>query len=357
MAAATVTSAPPKKKVLIKLPEKKIIVRGMTVARAGLKNNVEQFIPQIIEKDLNVVNTPKLKYEILSDQMVTLDHQKAAEYIDLPVFDGEREVAPATVQELYDQMRRKTFNPNSTMLATVLYNGVTYKLNGQHTCWAMIYMILGYFLTIREIRYKVNSSEQVRLLYSTYDRGRPRTNGHISKVFLVNAPATEGLCPSNLHKLASGYKLWRSTGDEFRRRVTPEQISAMVSREHPELFHRVGTYLQVEHGQEPEARRVAVLGAMFATFDKLPTKAPEFWTPVLGGLGLSAKSDPRYRLRDVLLRAMSRGGNMARGSKEGRRVLDTEDVYRMALDAWNKWRTGEVCRTALRVPKSRPRVL
>ena len=324
----------------------------LTAADMGLTQNPQQRIPQIATADLDLNDLGKLKFEIVSDKSVCLNHAKAAEYIDLPVFEGEREVADAHVQFLYDEMRKGTFNTFLVILSTAIYKNVVYKINGQHTAWALYYMPPSFSIEVREIKYRVNSEEQLKLLYSTYDRLKARSDGHITRVLLAGTPVTEGLWISIVSKVAGGCKYWAVDSEATRRRMSPDQVASMIQREHSDLFRLVGKYAQ-EHRNDTLLGRQPVMAAMFATFNKSPAKAPEFWDPVLTGMNLTAKTDARFALRETLLRITT--SKHISGGKE-RRLMNAEDTYRVCVSAWNKWRRGEPVKVALRAPDARPPV-
>ena len=324
-----------------------------TAQDLGLVNNPNQHVPQIKTGALDINDIQsigKLKFDVLSDKTVTLSTDKAAEYIDLPIFQGEREVSDTHVQFLYDEMRRGTFNPLLVMLSTALYENAVYKINGQHTCWAVINMPKTFSMQVREIRYRVTSKDQLKILYSTYDRLKARTDSHVAKVFLSDTAASEGIWSSNLSRLASGFAFWFIESPAIRTKTAPEQIASTIQYDHAELFRTVALFVQ-EHYQDKLALRQPCIAAMFATFERVPTKAAEFWGPVLTGLDISTKTDPRKILRDTFDRVSTRI------SSSDRRYMNNEDLYRVCLNAWNKWRKSESVKATLRAPDTRPKVI
>jgi hypothetical protein len=323
--------------------------KTLTPQEIGLVNNPDQHIPEVHSDSLGLKGLAKLKLDVVYDRQVPLDHAKAVEYLDLPTLASEREVVDAHVQFLLDEMRRGTFNPLLVVLSTVVCDGKVYKLNGQHVCWAVLFMPEGFSVEVREIRYRCTNEEQMKQLYATYDRLRARNDAHLAKIFLVGTEAVEGVWPSTTAKLALACKFWLHGDEKIRRRVSPDQLSAQIQRECPQVFRQVGLFHQTNH-EIPHMRRTPILAAMFATFQKLPTKAAEFWQPVADGLELTAKTDPRWVLRDMLLYANSRTV-----ATKKRRVYSTEDVYGLAIVAWNKWRRGEKAQMTLRVPSDRPK--
>ena len=328
----------------------------VTAESVGLVNNPDQHIPVVHKDELEYAGLAKLKFDVLSDGIVTLDTKRAAEYIDLPIFPGEREVVDSHVQFLYDEMLKGTFNHLLVVLSTAVLNGVTYKINGQHTCWAVVYMAgkkKDYSLQVREIRYRVANEEQLKLLYATYDRLKARSDTHVSKVFLIGTKAAEGVANKLLSKLTGGFKFWFIDSDEARRRISPEQMAALIQREHTQLFNTVGQFTS-KYLSNVIATRQPVLAAMLATFDKVPTKAPEFWTAVIEGLGLTTKTDPRYVLRESLMKVSTKVSKYtASNSKREKRYMTNEEMYRICISAFNKWRKGETSQAALRATKDR----
>jgi hypothetical protein len=309
--------------------------KSLSAEQAGLVNNPGQRKPTVKTDLLMVQGSGKLRYEVLSDQSVVLDHARASRYIDLPIFPGERKVSDTQVQLLYDEMRKGTFNELLVILSTAVFNGVEYKINGQHTCWAIEFMPEAFSLNVREIKYKVESQQQLKLLYSTYDRLKARTDGHCTTVLLVGTPVMDGINTSLITKLTAGLKFWHFEHECDRRRITPEQINAIIQNELPQLWRRTALELQEYYLEQKHVARFPVIAAMFATFDKVPTVAPDFWTPVASGIGLEKKTDPRLKLRDMLMQSA------LTATQTGKDHVPPEQMYRMCLQAWNRWRRGE----------------
>lgn len=281
----------------------------------------------------------KLKYEILSDKIVLLDHARAVSYIELPIFAGERDVIESHIEKLRDLMARGQFNENLVVLSTAELNGVTYKINGQHTAWAVFCMPPAFKLEVREIRYRVKSVEQIKQLYATYDQALARTSAHLTKLQLVNTPETEGLTSHIIQRLAPGVRFWLYHTDDERKRVSPEQLALRIRHEFADTFRRVAEFM-VQYPKARILRNRPVLAAILATYHKLPTRAEEFWGPVVGRLGLAEKTDPRYVLSEQLS-----GVTLNAGRRTGeRKQVDPETLYTICIQAWSKWRNGEAVR-------------
>ena len=191
----------------------------------------------------------------------------------------------------------------------------------------------------------MRDTAQLKLVYSTYDRLNGRTDNHLNKLILDGTNVMEDIWTSMLSKYISGMRLWHFEVDAERRRATPDQVCAVVQTEFPQLFRTVALFCQ-KHASEKDLLRQAPIAAMYATFNKVPTKAEEFWNPVLDGTGLDTKTDPRWWLRRHLQEV-----GIAAGARKT--AMNNEDLYRICIQAWNKWRAGEKCQTAIRPTKER----
>ena len=281
----------------------------------------------------------KLNYTVLSDSLVTLDEEKASSYIELPVFKAERDVTDSNVQKLYDEMMKGRFNPLLVILSSCEFQGVVYKINGQHTCWAKYYCGEDYCPKVREIRYRVETEEDLRQLYATYDRNMPRSDAHLTMVELANNHHLRDV-PNNVIKLVtSGLKFWNFPVQADRRRCSPQDLASLATEKHLKLFLAICSFVRdnIESNKDAQfARRVAVIAALFETFSKAVSPATEFWTPVVNGINLDSKEDARYQLRSFLLSVKLNSAS----SRRERSVTD-EEMYNHCIPAFNKWRRGE----------------
>lgn len=283
----------------------------------------------------------ELQFRKLSDRRIPLGPKRAEEYIDLPIFEGEREVSENHVQTLCDAMREGVFLSDSVTMATATLNGKEYKINGQHTSWAVIYMQKikpGFSLNVREIRYEVDSDEQLRLLYSSFDVNKPRSSGHLTQVNLAGTAELSGFSTNIKSRVISGFKFWKWGAMKGKRaassRQTPAQIAAVIREGYLPLFATVCEQF-AKHGADYNLLRGPAVAAMFETIHKSKAKAIEFWDVVATGLGLEDKSDPRYVLREWLQR------NSLKDNRVRQKASATpETMYRCCIQAWNHWRAG-----------------
>jgi hypothetical protein len=305
-----------------------------------------------VDPALNI--SAKLHYEIISDKKSKMTRARAFEFLELDTFEGERRVIDNHVQFLYNQWSTGRFMWEHVIIGVCLLNDKYYRINGQHTCWMRVNIDEGWFAKngympeVREITYKTKTEEDLRALYGTFDQNKIRSQGHIIRSALTGTSSTVDIWPSIISRLGQSMRLWLFEDNHVRRQVSGSDVAEIVSKEHSEVFRRVGLFSQQFYDGCPFSRRASVTAAMFATFDVAPKAAEEFWTPVLSGLQLQCKTDPRFQLRNFMM--------TTRQSMEGRfRAVSAEDAYRVCLMAWNKWRKGQEC-VKLMVVDKRPKV-
>lgn len=315
-------------------PEKKEKTPEVDPARVRFKTNPD------------LPNLPGLgapQYKVLVDRTIKLDHDRAFRYCDLPIFEGERQINQSHVQTLYDRMRRGSFNPRLVVLASCRFGGQTFKINGQHTCWAVVNMPSHFSMEVREVQFHVNTQDDLRSVYSMFDQNLPRTEGHLTKVRLVQTDLAEGLWTSLIGRLSAGLKFWVFETARDQRRYKDEETAALAHK-YKETFRAVAFTIQENSDDAGLVTRQPVIAAMFATFDKVPTIARGFWQTVIDGLNLTNRTDPRYKLRRYLQdSAISSPSKLT-----GKKAVEREAMYRVCIAAWNKWRKGEAALVAIR---------
>jgi len=293
--------------------------------------------PKITVKPVNQI-AESLKFEVVASRDIQLTHKRAYEFLELSTFPGERNVIEAHVQSLYNAFCAGRFIWEHVIIATCkcMADGKTYRINGQHTCWMRINAPENISAEVRFIEYAVETEEQLRALYSTFDQNKTRTPGHVVRSLLTGMGATADIWPSSINKLAAGMRLWQFEKPSERQTLAASEIAAIIETKYPELFRMVGLFQQQHYSDGPHARRAAVIAGMFATFNIAGGKAPEFWDAVLTGLNLNEKSDPRFQLRHYLLK---HGNSLSGGSDK--EASSPEETYRVCILCWNKWRKGE----------------
>jgi hypothetical protein len=306
-----------------------------------------------MKQKLNLKLTPhvaeSLKARLLKDEPINLTKTKAYQILEYETFSGERAVRENHVQMLFDEFRSGRFLwHNASVASAVLWqkNGSAaptqrvFRINGQHTCWMRVSIpddIDPPRAMVRELIYEVADMDQLRMLYSVFDRGAPRTNSHIGKVLLLDITTAAGIQPSYTPYLITGFKLWQW---EKRQDQTvkghPAEVAALLGDKFNDLFRIVGAFLQNHYSEWGPIRRASCVAALFTTFNKDPIRAQEWWSQVCSGVGFEQKTAPGLMLRNYM---------EAHNVKE--REL-AEEQFRVIINTWNKWRRGElvsICRS------------
>jgi hypothetical protein len=293
-------------------------------------------VPTVDTSPPRVANTQVLA-NLVSEKKVTLTHDLAFQHLELPGIDQERGVTTGWVQTLYDEMRQSRFCWEDVRLKTCTYNGKTYRLNGQHTCWAFTNMPRGYKAEVIAQHYRASTIEEMRAIYAITDVGKTRTTNHRTAVLLAGSDATQGVPVSLINRLTTGMVFWLYDNDKDRRRLQPADRAALVEQmDYGKTFRFVGDAVKDSLSTAKFFKRAPVMGSLFATYHKVPTLAHEFWGPVGDGLGLDSRTDPRWKLRHYLqTHGLSASGD------PGTKIVDAETMYRVCIQAWNKWRKNE----------------
>jgi len=263
----------------------------------------------------------EINYRVLSDSKVELTKELAQEFIEMPAFIGERPLRDSHVDYLVDQAKSGAFIPTQGSISTCIcgWDGQERRLNGQHTCWMRSYMPDNWPCRLQVIKYRVETENDFRKLYSSIDRGAPRTNGHIVNARLYGTSEFDGISKDVIKMLATGLRLWRfgdpgGTGE----RPTVDRIASTMQGEHlgislkvAELIRLLGIAERHPGRTGDHMRRGAVIAAMFATSDKNHSSSIEFWRTVVDGISISSVTRPA--VQTARIPAAARGGSRSRG--------------------------------------------
>lgn len=304
--------------------------------RLGLANP-DQYVPDDLR--LTAPKVPKLmaklKLDIVEDTTTTLTKEMAKQYIDMPILEAERDAKDKDVQAILDAMLLGYFNPTNVTLASCEWQGKEWKVNGQHTAWAVYLHPDEDFSVpyVRKVKYRVNTRDQLEALYGTFDRGKPRSATHVVSTYVAGKL---DVWPSLIPPLSQGMRHWQSPASH-KYTMSAESLAALMRNEYPDLVVRVGKFIKAHYPAicRDKLRQKCIIAAMYETFGATPTKAAEFWTPVVTGLEMRSQTDPRKQLRDGLLRMNSQS---RRSSKP---PWTSEEWYRICVVAWNHWRDGK----------------
>lgn len=274
--------------------------------------------------------------EMMSEEKRMLDVSLTSEILDASEkFVADRPLRQSHVDHLLREMRRGTFIESLVTLILCELDGAVYRMNGQHTCWATIYFAeeSNDLYEVKLQRWKAKSEHDLRRLYASIDRGAPRTKANVIQSYLVGTDGFARFSNRQIQEVSSGFSLWHWETAHERNMYGGEDIAHLMQTQFLELCTRVGgIYCQWSHRDQQYMMRAPVIAAMFATFQKVPRIAEEFWGVVSTGVGIQSENDPRHRLRNHLM-VFTVGNN-----SPGKKSQSAEEMYRVCLSAWNAFR-------------------
>lgn len=268
-----------------------------------------------------------------------LDHEFATELLQMKEFSPDRPLDDNHVAKLKQAMDRGTFLPEQVTIITCTCDKVEYRMNGQHTSWARLEMPPKYRCPVTVLRYAAKTDHDMRRLYASIDRNKPRSKGNIIISYLYDTEEWAGFSKGEVRLLAEGLGLWLEASQFQRSMRDGDDRAYLLMTKHYEVGLKVGRFLQNSHGRDNRHLfRSPVAAAMFATFDVSAAAALDFWNAVRDGTGFNIKTDPRLVLRNGLASASISKG---RGFAEGKKSVSAEEMYRWCLQAWNNWRQNK----------------
>ncbi|MFA5767054.1 MAG: hypothetical protein WC919_03975 [Candidatus Paceibacterota bacterium] len=294
--------------------------------------------------------------DILKRIEIVLTREKASEFLALKEFIAERSIKTQHVADLQKQMSRGLFRPEFVTVSTAYCqeDKQTYRLNGQHCCWAVFNLPSNFNpeYKINLIHYKCKTIDDVRILYSIIDRNLPRSTTTVVNSILFGRPGYEKYDQKVLNLVVAGFSTWKWESYKERTKFDIDAKCHIMDTEYHQLTHQIMDFYH-EYGQNRRhIRRASVAAAMFETFQKCAADAERFWESVVTGVGFESRKDPRLKLKEYLDQnwVCMRGG-----SDTSKKAVGQEEMYRKCIKAWNKFRNGEECVCLSLCSKSRQR--
>lgn len=277
--------------------------------------------------------------KMMKRSAIELNHDFATWLLELPEFDPDRPLDNGHVVQLKQAMDRGTFLPEQVLIVTCTLNNVEYRMNGQHTSWARLEMPAGYRCPVQHLRYKAETENDMRRLYASIDRMKPRTTGNVIVSYLYGTPEWEGTSKAVLRKLSEGLAFWKWEGGHARQMHDADDRAMLLMTDNYDLARKVGAFLDSSSGSSSRhVHRRPVVAAMFATFSKAAAPSIEFWSAVRDGIGFAEKQDPRLVLRNGLV---SSAIGLGRGVSDEKKSVCSEEMYRWCAQSWNAWRNKQ----------------
>jgi hypothetical protein len=289
-------------------------------------------------------------YKPVRSKEEPLTERKADWYLGLPELPGERPLNDARhAAELSREMESGEFLPETVTMATVEIDGVTYKLNGQHTAAARKMFNGSHDYPVRWVHYRVPSVIDAARLYMKYDpKLATRSYHHLFQAFNANVGMFSQIQMKVLKLAAIAIAFDKGGRTETGKRNLPGQARIELPAQHTTEVELMADIVPTPRDAR-HLMREPVFCAIYQTILINQRSARQFWVAVRDGENMP-KADPRKRL-EVYLRensyAQGRGGAVARTRK-----ATFHEMYSKCIHAWNAWR--ENYSTDLKVYKEAP---
>lgn len=303
-------------------------------------------------------------YALVSSEEIPFTLQLAMQHLQTEAFIAEREIDNQHLTYLKQDAMDGWFGFEraSLDLGFCEWDKKWRRLNGQHTAWMRVDLddpksgsgkaINWKKIKIRVNKYRLKTEDDFRRLYATFDRGKPRSAGHVTAARLLGREKFAGLTKRDLNCLVAAVRFYRYprniAGSE---RIRADEVIDRVENQEYRLVRVVADYCaDLTYKQCPHmAKRVPVVAAMLATFEKAVKPSIEFWDKVRHGGG--SATDPSTVLMKFLYQVSCRSDTTLSREK----AVSREELYRICLVAWNAFRQGRPVKV-LRCPDKRPKV-
>lgn len=279
---------------------------------------------------------------LMDKRMINFTQTLAKDLLDpakYEVFAPDRPFNKAHANYLLLAMRQDTFRWEQLQLIVCSCKGKTYRMNGQHSCWARLYFVEeASNPSVQFFHYSADTENDMRILYASIDRGKHRTKGNVIQSYLYDSEKFKDYSKDCIRRVAEGFGYWK-WGYKQASHHSADEIAYLMETDYYGLTLKVANFYQTYCLNEvsKHVKRSPTVAAMFATFDKHEQKAIEFWEGVRSGANLSA-SDTRLKLRN---RLMTYAVNAGRGGGSYKQNVGADDMYAWCIQSWNAYREGK----------------
>jgi hypothetical protein len=269
-----------------------------------------------------------------SSETLVVTSQKAValakEHQSLPRSPTERELDPKRVQELVNRIKAGLFLPCNW--ATVNFDGVKYRMNGQHSSRAILDAadVLPSDVVIHLDLYTTDTSSGMGVLFRQFDaRFSGRTKKDVAGAYqslvkefqeIDRRYAKLGIEGISWYNRQQGLPV-PSGDDLYDQFLVPEYRAFLLWLD------------EILSAKTPEMLRAPIVASMYGTFSLSAPGAKHFWTHVAKD-DLSADDDPRFALSKELQRIL----------EEKKSKVKPDEFYAKCIKAWNAFCSGEKIR-------------
>ena len=276
--------------------------------------------------------TPEFAYDFLNHSELSAGDEKI-----------DRNKGDSWIRHLSREMLSGNFLWEDVLLKTCNFEGHTYRINGQHTAWARILaaeegLPADTRCPVVWFKYEAKSMADMRQLYAQSDGGKPRSRAVQIVAYTCGTDEFPDYTKKTLKLLAQGLGIWKWPDETLRSEHTASDVAYLMLKEHHKLAVSVGKLLNESTAKEiRHLARAATVGAMYATYEKAPQIAYDFWASVRDGVGLDSKDDPRLTLRTYLLTTGLQKSHVAGNDNK---TVTQDEMYRSCITCWNAHRAG-----------------
>lgn len=291
------------------------------------------------------------KFRRVKSETLTLRREKAIQaardHLALPESPTERELDPKRVRHLTDRIAGGVWLP--CQWATVLFNGIKYRMNGQHSSHAMVDAgdKLPEEVAIHLDHYEADDSQAMAILFRQFDaRFSGRSKQDVAGAYQGLIPELQSV-PRTKAKLGMEGVAWYERAIEGLPVPGGDELYQLffLPKYHP-FLRWLDKILTIK---TPELRRAPIIGAMYATFITSESGAQEFWTHA-AKQDLADDMDPRAVLSAELVA-------IKEDPSSSDAKLTPADFYGKCIKAWNAYRAGEKIRSLkINVKKGLPEI-
>lgn len=296
----------------------------------------------------------------LTDKPRTMRVTKAlaTEFANMDPAPRDRPLSERRLMVYQRFLKEGSFRPVTWAKAYCTETNGTYRVNGKHTSLMLsgLEEMPEFYVTIDT--YKCDTLEDVARLYATFDSGmQARKANDIYMSFASTVPMVKDL-PDKIIKVVPPAITYALLGQEgYNKSQSAERAEYLM--EYPEfvvwLAELVRNGPQIT-GANIRAKqkcshllRMAVVGAMFGTWQKSVRACSEFWESVRD------ESDPtRDTAARVLARYLITTGSAGSMVNSAKKTASAREIYTKCIHAWNAYRRGDTTNLNYRPDKPVP---
>jgi len=214
-------------------------------------------------------------------------------------------------------------------------NGVTYRVNGQHTSYILQNgepIPPGAICTLEH--YVCDSVEDVCKLWSLFDSSTSsRTNTEVTSNYQLSKSRIANCRQRSVQLCKSALGIERFGAGYTNKVSVVQKLEAINGNE--EFLVWADAILA-----DPALKRVGTAYAMLKTWRKDHEAAERFWNEVKDGTNTNKDSGSRALQRFLLTTNVDSGNGTREGKKASRKTANWNQIATVALTCWNAWRSG-----------------